>query len=245
MSRPRDVLGVASVIGIGFGLAELEDLLGEPIPPGTLDRLVDAALIVPSARNGTWRFSHPLVHEAAYAGMLASRRRRLHARLADRLEAEAARLDRDARGPSRGGRGCRGGHPAARRGRDGRPRRRGSERGGGLLAERGGAGLGARARSRGSAPPPTRPWRRLGRSLPVTGLQPGPASIRVPDRQAQPRNGRPDPRACRGAQAIQFRAVDPAGNGQGVPTRPGRPVPGRSPPRPSGGPARRRPPRRR
>ena len=82
----RDVLGVASVIGIGFGLAELEDLLGEPIPPGTLDRLVDAALIVPSAGNGTWRFSHPLVHEAAYAGMLASRRRRLHARLADRLE---------------------------------------------------------------------------------------------------------------------------------------------------------------
>ena len=82
----RDVLGVASVIGIGFGLAELEDLLGGPIPAGTLDRLVDAALIVPSARNGTWRFSHPLVHEAAYAGMLASRRRRLHARLADRLE---------------------------------------------------------------------------------------------------------------------------------------------------------------
>ncbi len=86
--RTRDVLSVASVIGIGFGLAELEDLLGEPIPPGTLDRLVDAALIVPSARNGTWRFSHPLVHETTYAGMLASRRRRLHARLADRLEAK-------------------------------------------------------------------------------------------------------------------------------------------------------------
>jgi class 3 adenylate cyclase len=85
--RPRDVLSVASVIGIGFGQAELEDLLGGPIPPGTIDRLVDAALIVPSARDGTWRFSHPLVHEAAYAGMLASRRRRLHARLADRLEA--------------------------------------------------------------------------------------------------------------------------------------------------------------
>ena len=37
--------------------------------------------------DGTWRFSHPLVHEAAYAGLLASRRRRLHARLADRIEA--------------------------------------------------------------------------------------------------------------------------------------------------------------
>jgi predicted ATPase len=77
---------VASVIGIGFDLAELADLLDEPIPAGSLDRLVDAALIVPAARDGTWRFSHPLVHETAYAGMLASRRRRLHARLADRLE---------------------------------------------------------------------------------------------------------------------------------------------------------------
>lgn len=83
----RDVLSVASVVGIGFRLAELEDLLGKPIAPGTLDRLVDAALIVPAAGSGTWRFSHPLVHETAYAGMLASRRRRLHARLADRLEA--------------------------------------------------------------------------------------------------------------------------------------------------------------
>jgi adenylate cyclase len=83
----RDVLSVASVIGIGFRHDELEDLLGAPIAPGTLDRLVDAALIVPGTAGGTWRFSHPLVHETAYAGMLASRRRRLHARLADRLEA--------------------------------------------------------------------------------------------------------------------------------------------------------------
>jgi adenylate cyclase len=82
----REVLSVASVIGIGFRLAELEALLGRPIAPGTLDRLVDAALIVPATTGGTWRFSHPLVHETAYAGMLASRRRRLHARLADRLE---------------------------------------------------------------------------------------------------------------------------------------------------------------
>ena len=85
--RARDVLSVASVIGIGFRRTELEDLLGAPVAAGTLDRLVDAALIVPGSRSGTWRFSHPLVHETAYAGMLASRRRRLHARLADRLEA--------------------------------------------------------------------------------------------------------------------------------------------------------------
>ncbi|MFL5674701.1 MAG: ATP-binding protein [Chloroflexota bacterium] len=84
----RDVLGVASVIGIGFRDADIEDLLEHPIPTGTLDRLVDAALILPAA-DGTWRFSHPLVHDAAYAGLLASRRRRLHARLADKIEAGA------------------------------------------------------------------------------------------------------------------------------------------------------------
>jgi class 3 adenylate cyclase len=86
----RDVLSVASVVGIGFRQGELEDLLRVPIARGTLDRLVDAGLIVPATGNGRWRFSHPLVHETAYAGMLASRRRRLHARLADRMAAGRA-----------------------------------------------------------------------------------------------------------------------------------------------------------
>ncbi len=82
----RDVVGVASVIGIAFRHDDLEALLDHPVGQGTLDRLVDAALIVP-VDEGSWRFSHPLVHEAAYAGILATRRRRLHARLADALEA--------------------------------------------------------------------------------------------------------------------------------------------------------------
>ncbi len=82
----RDVLRVASVIGIGFRDDELEDLLERPIPTGALDRLAESALVVP-LDGGVWRFSHPLVHDAAYAGLLASRRRRLHARLADRIEA--------------------------------------------------------------------------------------------------------------------------------------------------------------
>jgi predicted ATPase len=81
----RDVLGVASVIGIGFRDGDIADLLERPIPQGALDRLVEAALIVPHG-DGTWRFSHPLVQDTAYAGLLASRRRRLHARLADRIE---------------------------------------------------------------------------------------------------------------------------------------------------------------
>jgi class 3 adenylate cyclase len=82
----RNLVGVASIIGIAFRARDAEELLGRPIEPGTLDRLVDAALIVP-VDDGSWRFSHPLVRDAAYAGILATRRRRLHARLADALEA--------------------------------------------------------------------------------------------------------------------------------------------------------------
>jgi class 3 adenylate cyclase len=82
----RDLVGVASIIGIAFRDRDVEDLLGHPVAPGTLDRLVDAALIVPVG-DGTWRFSHPLVRDAAYAGILTTRRQRLHARFADALEA--------------------------------------------------------------------------------------------------------------------------------------------------------------
>jgi adenylate cyclase len=82
----RDVLGVAAVVGIAFRAEDLVALLERPIADGTLDRLEEAALVVP-AEAGAWRFSHPLVRDAAYAGMLAARRRRLHARFADLLEA--------------------------------------------------------------------------------------------------------------------------------------------------------------
>ena len=83
--QARDVIGVASVIGIAFHSTDLVDLLGgrpaAPRPAG--GRGADRR----RRRAGHWRFSHPLVHDAAYAGMLASRRRLLHARLADSLEA--------------------------------------------------------------------------------------------------------------------------------------------------------------
>ena len=42
--------------------------------------------IVQPVDGGDWRFAHPLIHDAAYAGLLASHRRVLHARLADQLE---------------------------------------------------------------------------------------------------------------------------------------------------------------
>jgi adenylate cyclase len=87
-SDAREVLGVASVIGITFHPAVVEELLDGPLEPAALDHLAAGALIVPHD-EGRWRFAHALIHDAAYAGLLASRRRDLHGRLADRLEVTA------------------------------------------------------------------------------------------------------------------------------------------------------------
>ncbi|MDF2734680.1 MAG: family ATPase [Chloroflexota bacterium] len=81
----REALGVASIIGITFGQDLVEQLLNDPLPPGTLDQLAESALIR-RTDGGEWRFAHGLIRDAAYAGLLASRRRTLHARLADHLE---------------------------------------------------------------------------------------------------------------------------------------------------------------
>lgn len=82
----RDVLDVASVIGIRFDAGGIGGLLGGPPPaPVVLERLADAALIVPG-EDDDWRFAHALIRDAAYEGLLASRRRTLHARMADLLE---------------------------------------------------------------------------------------------------------------------------------------------------------------
>lgn len=81
----REALGVASVIGITFQEGLVEELLGDVLPPRTLDHLAETALIR-RGEDGEWRFAHALIRDAAYAGLLASRRRSLHGRLADHLE---------------------------------------------------------------------------------------------------------------------------------------------------------------
>ncbi len=83
----REILGVASVIGIRFD-AESVGQLRETAPPApaVMERLADTALIR-RAEDGEWQFAHPLIHDVAYAGLLTSRRRVLHARMADHLEA--------------------------------------------------------------------------------------------------------------------------------------------------------------
>ena len=83
----RLALRVASVIGIRFDTTTVAWLLGtDPLSGAALDHLAASALIAPT-EDGDWRFAHPLIHDAAYAGLLASRRRDLHSRMADLLEA--------------------------------------------------------------------------------------------------------------------------------------------------------------
>jgi class 3 adenylate cyclase len=81
----RELLGIASVIGIRFRSDMAAGLVGRPLDPAVLQELVDGALIR-RADVDRWRFAHPLIRDAAYSGLLASRRRELHGRYAEQLE---------------------------------------------------------------------------------------------------------------------------------------------------------------
>jgi len=81
----REVLGIASVIGMRFRTDMVAGLLDRPLEPGVLKELLVSALIRPAEGN-RWRFAHALIRDAAYSGLLASRRRELHGRYAEQLE---------------------------------------------------------------------------------------------------------------------------------------------------------------
>jgi predicted ATPase len=89
-SDARAALEVAAVIGIWFRPSLVATLLehdGRAVTESTWARLATSSMVLPAEPDGeTWRFAHALIHDAAYAGMLASRRRRLHERVADHLE---------------------------------------------------------------------------------------------------------------------------------------------------------------
>jgi class 3 adenylate cyclase len=86
----RTVLRVGSVLGMTFREQLLREMLEEPVEPAVYDRLAEAAMIVPIDSRGGWRFCHPLIHDVAYGSLLATDRRILHGRVADRLEAGAS-----------------------------------------------------------------------------------------------------------------------------------------------------------
>ena len=60
--------------------------MGRTSVDGPLEALAAAAIVSPTEGATEWRFSHPLIRDVAYASTLASRRRDLHAKLADHLE---------------------------------------------------------------------------------------------------------------------------------------------------------------
>jgi adenylate cyclase len=82
----RAALQVASVIGMTFSPHLVVQLLGVPSADEPLATLVEAAIVDPGEPGADWRFRHPLIRDVGYAGMLSTRRRELHARLADSLE---------------------------------------------------------------------------------------------------------------------------------------------------------------
>ena len=85
----RAVLRVAAVIGMSFREGLVEEVLEERVDPARYERLADAAMIVPADASGGWRFCHPLIHDAAYASLLATDRKAIHARVADRVESRS------------------------------------------------------------------------------------------------------------------------------------------------------------
>ncbi len=86
----REVAQTGAAIGREFGhelLTSVTDL-PEPHLGEALDRLANAGLLFVRgiSPNSTYLFKHALVQDAAYGTLLRSRRQRLHARIAARLE---------------------------------------------------------------------------------------------------------------------------------------------------------------
>ena len=82
----RELLGIASVIGLTFDRRTVTELSGRRLRGAILRRLLDSALIAGTDDQDQWRFAHDLIRDVAYAGLLTGRRRALHARLADLYE---------------------------------------------------------------------------------------------------------------------------------------------------------------
>ena len=91
--RCESMLDVAAVIGDVWTLATVETLLGAPEDQllDDLEELLASRMIeVDDMRGERYRFSHGLIREALYRRQLPRRRRSMHGRIADLLEATLA-----------------------------------------------------------------------------------------------------------------------------------------------------------
>ena len=83
----KELLKLASVIGIEFALELLQPLCGQrPELEPSLSRLEQHAHVLQTAPE-RYRFKHPIVHEVVYNVLLLQRRRELHALIARTIEA--------------------------------------------------------------------------------------------------------------------------------------------------------------
>jgi class 3 adenylate cyclase/pimeloyl-ACP methyl ester carboxylesterase len=93
LGSAKQVLQIGAVVGREFSRAHIAiaTQLSDREVDDSLDRAVDSGLIVREGigQAANYRFRHALIHEAAYASMLRSRRRALHARIAQMAEAGA------------------------------------------------------------------------------------------------------------------------------------------------------------
>ena len=93
LSAVRETTQIAALLGPDFNTSLLTAVSNAD--PALLDRhlkrLLDAGLLLHSGegQHRRYRFKHPLVQEAAYQSLLKSRRKTLHARAADALQATA------------------------------------------------------------------------------------------------------------------------------------------------------------
>ncbi|MEM9615647.1 MAG: adenylate/guanylate cyclase domain-containing protein [Actinomycetota bacterium] len=88
----RRAIRLAAVIGVSFPAKTLDVLLGSRAEVGLDDESL-AGLIEPSG-PGRWRFTQTLYRDAAYEGLPFARRRVLHRRVGEHLEASVgARID--------------------------------------------------------------------------------------------------------------------------------------------------------
>ena len=87
--RPEEVLTVVAVLGRTFEIEVLERVVGcaEEELLDALDRALQASLLVEAVeRVGRFRFTHALINHALYDALSATRRTRLHRRVAEAVE---------------------------------------------------------------------------------------------------------------------------------------------------------------
>ena len=98
LALPKEIAQIGSVIGRRFSYALLAEVTALPdaVLQASLERLTSSELVFARgiAPQATYVFKHALIQDAAYESLLLSRRRELHRRIAEVLEAsfpEAAR----------------------------------------------------------------------------------------------------------------------------------------------------------